>query len=148
MIHKIRKQLSDKRTYYVVLFLITISAMILLSDEVVNQSKDGRAQIVDLDGGEEIPVINSLKTEEELRLESMLSSISGVGENQVMITWKEQDDTISVFSNTKSTKEIQGVIVSAQGANNASVRLSIIDAVTSLYGLSTSNVMVFQLNKY
>ena len=143
----IQQVISNKKIYYALLTIITVSAMLLLSGNVLTQDRDGRRQIVDGDGGEELLVSGSLKTREELRLESMLSNIAGVGHNQVMITWKETEDAISVFSSQEEQKQLKGVIVAAEGASLPSVKLAIIDAVTSLYGIPTSSVMVFSLEQ-
>ncbi|MBR2001012.1 MAG: hypothetical protein IKK22_05515 [Firmicutes bacterium] len=144
---KLQCLFSNKKLYYVLLTIITISAMILLSGNVFSQDRDGRHQIIDKDGGEELMVNGTLKTQEELRLQMMLSNISGVGDNQVMITWKEADSSGSVFQSQPEYKELQGVIVAAEGAAHPSVKLSIIDAVTSVYGIPTSSVMVFSLEQ-
>ena len=143
----VQKLLANKRVYYTVLVIVTLSSMVLLSMNVFSQDRDGRFQIVDEDGGEELPVNGSLKTQEELRLSLMLSDIAGVGENQVMITYQEPEETVSVFSSQPQRKRIQGVIVAAEGASNSTVKLAITDAVTSVYGIPTSSVMVFQLNQ-
>jgi len=144
---KLQCLFSNKKLYYVLLTIITISAMILLSGNVLSQDRDGRHQIIDKDGGEELMVNGTLKTQEELRLQMMLSNISGVGDNQVMITWKEADSSGSIFQSQPEYKELQGVIVAAEGAAHPSVKLSIIDAVTSVYGIPTSSVMVFSLEQ-
>ena len=144
---KLQCLFSNKKLYYVLLTIITISAMILLSGNVFSQDRDGRHQIIDKDGGEELMVNGTLKTQEELRLQMMLSNISGVGDNQVMITWKEADSSGSVFQSQPEYKELQGVIVAAEGAAHPSVKLSIIDAVTSVYEIPTSSVMVFSLEQ-
>ena len=137
--------IADKRTFYALLTIVMLSVLVLLSADIFSQSRDGRRQIVDEDGGEELPVDGTLKTQEELRLQSMLSDISGVGDNRVMITWQETQEAISVFSSQEEPKKIQGVIVAAEGASNASVKLSIIEAVASVYGVPTSSVKVYQL---
>lgn len=144
-----REMLTDKKTFYGLLVVIVLSCMVLLSVDIFSQTRDGRRQIVDNDGGQEQAVDGkSLKTEEELRLQAILSQVAGVGDNQVMITYQEEQETVSVFSSEKpERKKIKGVIVAAQGASNTAVKLSIIDAVTSVYGIPTSSVMVFQLEE-
>ena len=139
--------LTEKRTFYGLLAIVTVSAMLLLSADIFSQSRDGRRQIVDEDGGEELPVAGQWKTEEELRLQQMLSEIAGVGENRVMITWKETPEAVSVFSSGETQRRLQGVIVAAEGASNASVKLSIIEAIAAVYGVPTSSVMVFPLKQ-
>ncbi len=147
MIQKISCVISDKRIFYIVLTVITLCTMFLLSGNIVQQDRDGRHQIVDENGADELTVSGSLKTQEELRLQAMLSNISGVGDNQVMITWQERDESVSVFSSQPQIKRLQGVIVAAEGASQPSVKLAIIDAVTSVYGIPTSSVMVFSLEQ-
>jgi len=147
MIQKISCVISDKRIFYIVLTVITLCTMVLLSGNIVQQDRDGRHQIVDENGADELTVSGSLKTQEELRLQAMLSNISGVGDNQVMITWQERDESVSVFSSQPQIKRLQGVIVAAEGASQPSVKLAIIDAVTSVYGIPTSSVMVFSLEQ-
>ena len=139
--------ITNKRTYYLILTIVTVSAMLLLSENVFQQERDGRRQIVDEDGADELMVNGSLKTQEELRLQAMLSNIQGVGENQVMITWQEAEEAVSVFSSQPQVKQLQGVIIAAEGATQPSVKLAIIDAVTSVYGIPTSRVMVFSLEQ-
>ncbi|MEG1584260.1 MAG: hypothetical protein RR361_04335, partial [Anaerovorax sp.] len=115
--------------------------------DVLTTSKDGRRQIVDLSGGEEIvetgAVVNS---EEELRLMAILKDIKGVGENQVMITYERDEAAASVFhEETDETKnKVEGVIITAEGAKNVVVQNNIIGAVSSLYGIATSKVKVFE----
>jgi len=147
MIQKISCVISDKRIFYIVLTVITLCTMVLLSGNIVQQDRDGRHQIVDENGADELTVSGSLKTQEELRLQAMLSNISGVGDNQVMITWQERDESVSVFSSQPQIKRLQGVIVAAEGASRPSVKLAIIDSVTSVYGIPTSSVMVFSLEQ-
>lgn len=138
---------TNKKTYYFLLTIVTVASMLLLSGNVFLQDRDGRRQIVDENGGQELMVDGTLKSEEELRLQKMLSSIAGVGENQVMITWQEREENGSVFQSQMEYKKLKGVIVAAEGASMPSVKLSIIDAVTSVYGLPTSSVMVFSLEQ-
>lgn len=147
MKHSFDSLITNKRTYYLILTVVTVSAMLLLSENVFQQERDGRRQIVDEDGAEELMVNGSLKTQEELRLQAMLSNIQGVGENQVMITWQEREEAVSVFSSQPQNKQLQGVIIAAEGASQPSVKLAIIDAVTSVYGIPTSRVMVFSLKQ-
>ncbi len=144
---KISSFVTDKKKYYILLIIVTLTAMFLLSSDVFSEDRDGRSQIVDLDGGEEFPVNVSLKTDEELRLSKMLSEIAGVGKNHVMITWQEREETVSVFSSEPQIRKIQGVIVAAEGASNDVIKLAITEAVTSIYGIPTSSVMVFQLEQ-
>lgn len=139
--------LTEKKTYYALLIIVTLAALLLLSADIFSQSRDARRQIIDEDGAEELSVNSRLQTEEELRLQEMLEHISGVGKNRVMITPREEQQTLSVFSSQEKKPEVCGVIVAAEGANNASVKLAIVEAVASAYGVPTTSVMVFQLKQ-
>lgn len=99
--------------------LIIILAVIFLSFDVFTQSKDGRRQIVDEDGG----------TETELCM--ILSDIDGVGDVDVMLQYDEDE-------------KITGAIVTAEGAGNPIVKNNLINAVMAVFNISSSSVEVFE----
>lgn len=102
----------------IIAFLI-IAAVILLSFDVFTNSKDGRRQIVDDDGGV------------EAELCSILSDINGVGDVDVMLQYDEDE-------------QITGAIVTAQGAGDPVVKNNVINAVMALFNISASSVEVFE----
>ena len=69
--------------------------------------------------------------QEEIRLASTLSQIEGVGEVQAMIT--------------RNGDEISGVLVIAEGAENISVMLKLLDATATVMGVDKSIVEVYQM---
>lgn len=69
--------------------------------------------------------------QEEIRLASTLSQIEGVGEVQTMIT--------------RNGDEISGVLVIAEGAENISVMLKLLDATATVMGVDKSIVEVYQM---
>ena len=104
----------------------------------------------------------------EQRLEWILSQISGAGRVSVMVTVAEgeltlyqQDsdsggrmDTVIITDEKRNQQGLvqqilpqtyQGVIVVCQGANHASVRLSIIEAVSRVTGLGTDKIVVLKM---
>ena len=70
----------------------------------------------------------TFQNEDELRLASMLSSIDGAGEVETMIS--------------KSSGEIVGVLVIADGASNPLVRLRLLQAASSALGVDSDVVSV------
>ena len=68
----------------------------------------------------------TFQNEDELRLASILSSIDGAGEVETMIS--------------KSSGEIVGVLVIADGANNPIVRLRLLSATASALGVDSDTV--------
>ena len=70
----------------------------------------------------------TFQNEDELRLASILSSIDGAGEGETMIS--------------KSSGEIVGVLVIADGASNPLVRLRLLQAASSALGVDSDVVSV------
>lgn len=108
--------LKDKLLKSIIVIIMII--VLLLSFDVLTESKDGRRQIIDDDGG----------TETELC--SILSDIDGVGAVDVMLHYS--DDGVS------------GVIVTAQGAGNPVVKNNVICAVKALFNIPATSVEVFE----
>ena len=70
----------------------------------------------------------SFQNDDETRLASILSSVEGAGEVETMIT--------------KSSGQIVGVLVIADGANNPIVRLRLLSATASALGVDSDTVSV------
>ncbi|MBO4897763.1 MAG: hypothetical protein J5590_05650 [Clostridia bacterium] len=108
----------------------------------------------------------------EKRISDILSKISGVGDVHVMITYKSSamkataknktletsgdisklsEENVILGSGSSSSPfiiredmpKIQGVVVVAEGAENAAVKKEITDAVRALTGASAANIGVF-----
>lgn len=142
---------NDKYLKDLLIKLITVlfvAAIALLLFDVLTQNKDGRRQIVDMNGGSEFSQQDSsaLVTEEEQRLEKILSEMKGVGETKVMITYRRSEETASVFSQNSSNSDpfVEGVIVISEGASDMIVKNDIINAVSALFDIPAANVMVFE----
>jgi hypothetical protein len=82
-----------------------------------------------------VGVNNSTQTtqmnDDEIRLATTLSQIDGAGEVKTMIT--------------RNGQEISGVIVVAEGAENISVMLKLLDATATVMGVDKSIVEVYQM---
>lgn len=127
--------------------VLLVAAMALLVFDVFTTSKDGRRQIVDMDGASEYTSAEAatLATDEERRLEQILSEIKGVGAARVMITYQEEEPVASLYSGEKrKSPKVEGVIVTAEGAKDIIVKSSIINAVSALFDIPAANVMVFE----
>ncbi len=81
-------------------------------------------------GDEQAIATGVVASSQEARLSSILSSIDGAGEVEAMIS--EQNG------------EIVGVLVIAEGANNISVRVKLVDATSSALGVDRQIVNVYQ----
>lgn len=99
--------------------VIIIAAIAILSLDVFTTGTDGRRQIIDDDGGIETSLIE------------ILSDIKGAGEVDVMIKYDDKD-------------EVTGVIVTSSGAGNIVVKNNLTNAVSAVFNIPVSNVMVFE----
>ncbi len=128
------------------LTILFVAVIALLLFDVLTQSKDGRRQIVDMDGGTEYTEETAIATEEEIRLEEILSQMKGVGDTNVMITYQNVEETDTVFSSesNKNDRKVEGVIVASEGAGDIIIKSNIINAVATVFDIPASNVVVFE----
>ena len=110
LLDKLKKDPAFKEKGLKVIALFIILAVILLSLDVFTQSRDGRSQIIDEDGG----------TEAELC--AILTDIDGVGDVDVMLQYDDEE-------------KVSGVIVTAQGAGNPVVKNDLINAVMAVFNI-------------
>lgn len=90
-----------------------------LAVDAFTQGRDGRRQIVDEDGASETALVN------------ILSDIKGAGDVDVMVKYGDDNS-------------VTGVIVTASGAGSVVVRNNLTNAVSAVFNIPTSNVMVFE----
>jgi len=128
------------------LTILFVAVIALLLFDVLTQSKDGRKQIVDMDGGTEYTEETAMATEEEIRLEEILSQMKGVGDTNVMITYQNVEKTDTVFSSESNNndRKVEGVIVASEGAGDIIIKSNIINAVATVFNIPASNVVVFE----
>ena len=84
----------------------------------------------------------------EKRLSDILSEIKGIGKTEVMITLdgaeqteygKSKDMLISV-----KAPQVRGVIVVCDGGDNIAVKEKVINAVSGVFGISTTRISVIK----
>lgn len=112
-------QKTDKDTFRRLAAILLAVSVALLALSVLTESRDGRRQILDPDGG----------TEEQLC--AVLSSIDGAGMVEVLVEYDSRDD-------------VKGVIVLAEGAGNPVVANNLTKGVATLYSIPVSSVIVFE----
>ena len=98
---------------------LLIAAIAILALNLLLSDTDGRKQVLDGNGG----------TEEKLC--SVLSSIEGAGNVEVMVEYDSRD-------------QVKGVIVLADGAGSPVVENKLTDGVATLYDIPVSSVIVFE----
>ena len=122
MLEKLKKDEAFKDRFVKIAAVLIIFAVVLLSFDVFTQSRDGRKQIIDEDGGTERELCN------------ILSDINGVGNVDVMLQYGDDE-------------RISGVIVTAEGAGDPVVKNNLIKAVMAVFDIPASNVEVFEKNE-
>ena len=118
---------------------------------------------------QDIPAQTETALELEEELSAMLSKISGVGKAEVLLTElsgsstiyqtdttqnQGNSDTVIVMDRNREEQGLvkqvlppvyKGALVVCQGADSASVRLSVVDAVKSVTGLSSDCITVLKM---
>lgn len=102
----------------VVIFIIAVALVIYSTVMTKKSAQDGEAVSV-----------GSVQTSDEQRLSAMLSNLVGAGKVETMIT--------------QSDGKITGVLVIAEGADDITVRIRLIDATATALGVSKDIVSVF-----
>lgn len=83
-------------------------------------------------------------TEEvEARLERILKDTEGVGKVRVMITQGEKEKSFA--ENEKGESDVEGVVVVAQGAENAAVKKKIQDIVLALFPIEAHKIEIVKM---
>lgn len=183
------KKKIENIVFLIIILIITLIAMNTIWNGDNNKNEDDKENSI----ADKILATNENKTtsttndELENKLESILSTIKGVGAVKVFINYSESssmiplyDETTTtssteegdssggtrnvtstetqkdvVFSEKSGTKEpvtqkttmpiIQGAIVTAEGADDATVKTKIVNAVGAVTGLTVDKVQVFQM---
>ena len=108
-----------KENFIKIITVLLIASIAILELNILTTGSDKRKQIIDRDGG----------TEEQLC--SVLSSIQGVGEVEVMVEYDDDD-------------KVKGVIVLAEGGSNPVIANDLTNGVATLYHIPVSSVIVFE----
>ena len=126
------KNLLDKKlkkTDYIVIVLIGILILIIA---VPSGSKISTSQKYD----------SNSNTSDEKRLMDVLENMEGVGKTNVMITTTGEQD--GVFTDKK--EKVEGVVVVAQGAGNATIDKNILDVVMALFDVEVHKIKIVKMS--
>lgn len=145
------------KKYQYVLWAVLLGVFLML----LPQKKEAPEQV--------IPAQTEAALTLEEELSAMLSKISGVGKAEVLLTElsgsstiyqtdtalnQENSDTVIVMDRNREEQGLvkqvlppvyKGALVVCQGADSASVRLSVVDAVKSVTGLSSDCITVLKM---
>lgn len=91
---------------------------------------------------EEESETSSYRKELEKELCEILSEMTGVGKVKVMITLKEEN---SSYFSTNRACEVEGVVVVAEGGDNAVVANEILEVVMSLFPVDAHKITIVKM---
>lgn len=115
---KLLEQLKNNKTLLIILALVIVLILIVVFYN-------------DTSGDASAGSFND-KTQTEIKLEGILSSIDGVGESNVMVT--------------ESADGIEGVIIVCQGADNIMTRNDILNAVSTALNIEKNIIAIYAMN--
>ena len=113
------EKLVSKKALRGLVTLLLVGAILIMALSIFSQNKDGRQQIIDMDGSS------------EERLASVLSGIKGAGDVDAAIEYGQDGKVV-------------GVIVTAEGARIPAVAQNLSKGVATLYDIPVSSVIVFE----
>lgn len=95
-----------------------------------------------------IPVYNEESTEENTEETDSEGGTRTVTQTDVRkeVIYEEQDGNKSLITQKITSPEVEGAIITAEGADNAEIKTSIIQAVEAVTGLPTHKIQVFKMS--
>lgn len=141
----IKGSMSTVAAKSLAILLAVIVSIMFLNSMLTN--RDGRSSVISAEGSNEY--MESVSTDDEIRLKNILECISGVGKVRVMINDGSSSHASAVFSSSYNSadEEKAGVIVVAEGGGDPNVQSRIIDAVSTVCGIAPSDVIVFEFSE-
>lgn len=128
----IDKIFRDKKGNTVIYLLLTVGVVLLVGSSSFSSKAPQKTA--------EEP----LSHDKEQRLERVLSHIDGVGEAEVMISFEKEEDDGLLFETKSGGGSVKGVVIVADGGENAKVREKIIRATKAALGVETHKIEVFE----
>lgn len=92
---------------------------------------------------EDSPTVSAGDGKIVMSIKNLLSQIDGVGECDVLVTYKPTDGENTV-DGMDATDNVQGVVVVAQGGQDVLVRIKIINALCTLLNIQADDIQIFE----
>ena len=115
----------------------------------INGAGNVKAMITYIESSEVVAMYNesnNISTTEETDAEGGVRTIEQIDKSKEVVYTEESGTKVPVTEKVIKPK-IEGAIILAEGANNASVKNNIVLAVEAVTGLSTHKIQVFELDK-
>ena len=133
----LEKMKQMKKQDWIVVILIGILLLIVALPSTSTKESTGTYGNL-----EEENETNSYRKELEKELCEILSEMTGVGNVKVMITLKEEN---SSYFSTNQSCEVEGVVVVAEGGDNAVVANDILEVVMSLFPVDAHKITIVKM---
>ena len=117
-----RKVIDYVKNNKKIIIVVLLIAILIGTVYIIDKGKGSRTSST---------TTNTAKSETELKLKGILSSIDGVGNTDVMITENEG--------------EIIGVVIVCEGANNLMTRSNILNAVSTVLNIDKKIIAIYSL---
>ncbi len=118
-------------------------ALALLSAQP-EKSRNDEAQVKEQYPNTAAPEEDDAETAYAKKLEECLSYVQGIGRVKVMITFKEKET--ESFNKGKYLPEVEGVLIIAQGGDDAKIKNEITEAAKVLFGVEAHKIKVMKMN--
>ena len=166
-IKKLTSGILDRIGQYKYVLVVILAGIVLM----LLPGKNNQTQVESQQTQQNIPVVNDISQQ----LEEILTHVHGVGEVKVLLSIEKGEETIYQTDNTcieaegrKDTKSqtiiltdssrtetglinqrnppiYLGAVILAQGAENAQVKLLLVDAVSKVTGLGADKISVMKM---
>ncbi len=122
--------------------LLFVLALPSEGDGLVSNASETLLEDSRISGDRDVLKADSFEEELEIRVRNILSGVEGVGEVEVMVSLRT-DDEVGMFGEEHS-QEVLGIIVSADGGGSAVVKAEISEAMEALFGLPPHKIKVLK----
>ena len=122
------KNAKDKKRYLKILVILMVGLLLIVFGALNKESEANTLEV---------------SRSEEERVADFCSSVVGVGECRVLITYQNLGDKYG----KSERNEIVGIAVLCEGADKMSVKEKLIEILSSLYGIGTNRISVEKLKK-
>ena len=141
LIEKIKTALGNKRTFVIILALAAIGILLLcLPGDAGSSAGESKSTSEEL-------------SEYKLRLEAELadtcSSVAGVGNCRIMVTFERGAENVYKGSQLveSSPPRVSGVTVVCDGGASQSVKVTLTEMLSALFGIGKNRIAVLELKK-
>lgn len=124
--------LRERRNKYLIFGLLGLLVLVLLIPADTFDEKKTKTEVT-----------YSNENDLELSLERVLSAMEGVGRAEVMITTEKAENNL--FGDSSERGSVSGVVIVAEGADNAVVRTKISEAVMALFPIDAHKISIIKM---